>query len=53
MQRTLVCPSCHSKKVIQFGEDVPNNILYPYRTVSSYSVSPYYSGFISNTIASC
>ena len=23
------CPSCHSKKVIQFGEDVPNNILYP------------------------
>jgi hypothetical protein len=23
------CPSCHSKKTIQFGEDVPNNILYP------------------------
>jgi hypothetical protein len=24
-----LCPSCHSKKTIQFGEDVPNNILYP------------------------
>jgi hypothetical protein len=23
------CPSCHSKKVIKFGEDVCNNILYP------------------------
>jgi len=23
------CPSCHSQKTIQFGEDVPNNILYP------------------------
>ena len=23
------CPSCHSKKTIQFGEDVTNNILYP------------------------
>jgi len=23
------CPSCHSKKTIQFGEDVPNKILYP------------------------
>jgi hypothetical protein len=23
------CPGCHSKKTIQFGEDVPNNILYP------------------------
>ncbi len=23
------CPSCHSKKTIQFGEDAPNNILYP------------------------
>ena len=22
------CPSCHSRKTIQFGEDVPNNILY-------------------------
>jgi hypothetical protein len=22
------CPSCHSKKTIQFGEDVTNNILY-------------------------
>jgi hypothetical protein len=24
-----ICPSCHSKKTIQFGENVPNNILYP------------------------
>ncbi|NIA09552.1 MAG: hypothetical protein GWP10_07450 [Nitrospiraceae bacterium] len=23
------CPSCHSKKVVKFGEDVCNNILYP------------------------
>src|SRR5208283_3617981 len=23
------CPSCHSKKTIQFGEDVPDHILYP------------------------
>jgi hypothetical protein len=23
------CPSCHSKKTIQFGEDAPNKILYP------------------------
>jgi hypothetical protein len=23
------CPGCHSKKVIKFGEDVCNNILYP------------------------
>ncbi|MCK4604260.1 MAG: transposase zinc-binding domain-containing protein, partial [Deltaproteobacteria bacterium] len=23
------CPSCHSKKVIKFGEDICNNILYP------------------------
>jgi len=24
-----ICPSCHSKKRIQFGENVPNNIPYP------------------------
>ncbi len=23
------CPSCHCKKTIQFGEEVPDNILYP------------------------
>jgi len=27
--KSVFCPSCHSKRTIQFGEDVPDNILYP------------------------
>jgi hypothetical protein len=26
---SLTCPSCHAKKVVQFGELLRENILYP------------------------
>ena len=46
------CPSCHAKKVVQFGQHLRDNLLYPYRTGNTCSLSRLSYAPISNTTGS-